>query len=243
MANTILKASGIFHSYGKATAKREVLKNFSLSVGEGEFVALMGPSGSGKSTFLHLAAALLVPDSGEITIGSTIVSSLNDSKATIFRRRNIGIVFQSFNLVESLNVAENIALPAKLDGRRVDRERIDELLNELGLDGMASRRVNELSGGERQRVAIARALYLNPAIILADEPTGNLDQKAASQIREMLVELNKREKCAVLLVTHDPLMASSAGRICFLKDGAIVKELEGPKGAEEISSAYLEYTR
>ena len=166
-----LRASAVGHAYGSGTSRREVLKDFSLEIASGEFVSLMGPSGSGKSTFLHLAAGLLVPDSGEIEVGGEMVSAMGDSAAARFRRRREGVVFQSFNLIESMDVAANIALPARLDRRRADASRVAELVSRLGLAGLEKRLPARLSGGERQRVAIARALYMKPEIVLADEPT------------------------------------------------------------------------
>ena len=174
-----LHASAVGHAYGSGTSRREVLKGFSLEVASGEFVSLMGPSGSGKSTFLHLAAGLLVPDSGEIEVGGERVSAMGDAAAARFRRRREGVVVQSFNLIESMDVAANIALPARLDHRRADASRVAELVSRLGLAGLEKRLPARLSGGERQRVAIARALYMKPEIVLADEPTGNLDLAAA----------------------------------------------------------------
>ena len=221
-----LRASAVGHAYGSGTSRREVLKDFSLEVASGEFVALMGPSGSGKSTFLHLAAGLLVPDSGEIEVGGEMVSAMGDSAAARFRRRREGVVFQSFNLIESMDVAANIALPARLDHRRVDRARIAELVSRLGLAGLEKRLPAQLSGGERQRVAIARALYMKPEIVLADEPTGNLDLASARGICALLGELNASERTAVLVVTHDPVVAAAASRVFFLREGAVVASCE-----------------
>ena len=235
-----LKAVGVCHSYGKGGVKCEVLDDFSLGVGEGEFVALMGPSGSGKSTFLHLAAGLLVPSAGTIAVGGAEVTAMSDAAATRFRRRHVGVVFQAFNLVETLSVEENIALPARLDGARADRDRIAALLASLGLEGRGSRRPAELSGGEQQRVAIARALYAKPDIILADEPTGNLDAKTSRAITEVLADLNRTERCAILLVTHDPQVAAAAGRVAFIRDGRIAESFETGHDAAAVSRRYLE---
>ena len=177
-----LTAEGVCRRYGE----QEVLKDFSLALAEGEFVALMGPSGSGKSTFLHLAAGLLSADSGRILVGGADVTAMGDGAATKFRRRHVGVVFQSFNLLDERTVVENIVLPAKLDGAKPDPARVDELVKKLGLSGKERKRPSELSGGERQRVAIARALYSKPDIVLADEPTGNLDMKSAHEICAIL---------------------------------------------------------
>ena len=200
-----LNASGVCRKYGK----QEVLKDFSLKMAPGSFEALMGPSGSGKSTFLHLAAGLLVPDSGEIEVGGEMVSRMGDAAAARFRRRREGVVFQSFNLIESMDVAANIALPARLDHRRADASRVAELVSRLGLEGLEKRLPARLSGGERQRVAIARALYMKPEIVLADEPTGNLDLAAARGICALLGELNASERTAILVVTHDHVVAAA----------------------------------
>lgn len=231
-----LQASSICHGYGEG----EVLKGLSLEIGEGEFVALMGPSGSGKSTFLHLAAGLLVPASGKIVIGGTEVTALGDSAAAKFRRRHVGVVFQAFNLIESMTVAENIRLPARLDHAKLERSRLGELVEKLHLQGKENKLPSQLSGGERQRVAIARALYMRPDVVLADEPTGNLDAKSAHSICELLSELNKTERSAILLVTHDPFVAAAATRVCFLKDGAIACSHPTNHDATAISRLYLE---
>ena len=206
---------------------------------EGEFVSLMGPSGSGKSTFLNIVAGLITPDSGRVTVAGAEISRMNDSQATRFRRRNIGFVFQAHNLIESMTVEENIYLGGKLDGARLDKSRCAMLMERLGLEGMGSRHPFELSGGECQRVAIARALYIKPSIILADEPTGNLDMKTSRAICELLREANASEKCAILLVTHDPVVASVAERVCFLKDGAIVESFPSSHDPSAISQRYL----
>jgi len=235
-----LKATGICHSYGKGETRIEVLRDFSLSLAAGEFVALMGPSGSGKSTFLHLAAGLLVPDGGTILVGGADVTAMSDAAASKFRRRHEGVVFQSFNLIETMNVAENVLLPARLDRAKADPARVAELVSKLGLGGCESRRPAELSGGERQRVAIARALYAKPDVVLADEPTGNLDVRAAHAICELLKDLNRTERSAILLVTHDPVVAAAATRVCFLKEGAVATSFATGGDAAEISKRYLE---
>ncbi len=220
-----LRACGVWHGYGRGSARAEVLRGFSLEMQRGEFVALMGPSGSGKSTFLHLTAGLILPEKGSIFVDGREVTAMDDSAAAKFRRRHLGIVFQSFNLVESLTAARNIVLGATLDRAAVSRERLHALASRLGIEKALEKMPSELSGGERQRVAIARALYRKPALILADEPTGNLDQKNARELCALLGELNKEEGAAILLVTHDPVVAASASRVCFLKDGAIASTM------------------
>ena len=234
-----LKANGVCRKYGE----QEVLKDFAIELEAGDFVALMGPSGSGKSTFLNLASGLLLPDSGTIEIGGEEITAMSDSAATKFRRRHIGVVFQAFNLVETLSVEENIVLPAKLDHERPNRGRVTELLGMLGLEGKAKRRPAELSGGEQQRVAIARALYLKPEIVLADEPTGNLDAKSAKSICEILKTINASERSAILVVTHDPQVAASAKKVAFLKEGEIAAIHDTNGDPEVVSRRYLETYR
>ena len=231
-----LQATNVCRAYGK----RKVLDGLSLMLKEGEFAALMGPSGSGKSTFLHVAAGLLSADGGAVVIGGTDIVPLGDAAATRFRRRRIGVVFQSFHLLETLSVYENIVLPLKLDRRRVDRSRVEALISRLGLKGLESKNPCELSGGECQRVAVARALVTEPAVVLADEPTGNLDVAAARSLCSLLREVNRDSSCAILLVTHDPVVAACAQRIHFLKDGRIVDSFDANNDPALISSRYLE---
>lgn len=238
-----LKASGVRHVYERGGVRTEVLRDFSLTVGEGEFVALMGPSGSGKSTFLHLAAGLLVPASGSIAVAGSELTKMSDAAATKFRRRHEGVVFQSFNLLEQETVEENITLVARLDGSRVDHARVAELTQRLGLGGLSRRHPAELSGGEQQRVAIARALYSRPELILADEPTGNLDALNSKEVCGILRDLNAEERRAVLLVTHDPVVAASATRICFMRDGRIVSEMSSRRDPQAVAARYLEVCR
>ena len=238
-----LKATGVCHTYGRGGARVDVLKDFALELAPGAFEVLMGPSGSGKSTFLHLAAGLLTCGTGTITIGGTEVTALSDSAAAKFRRRHVGVVFQGFNLLDTLTVAENVILPVRLDHGTPNRDRLDALLAKLGLAGKAARRPTELSGGERQRVAIARALFAEPDVILADEPTGNLDVVAAKGICELLRTLNADERSAILLVTHDPVVAAAATRVHFLRDGRIVATHETDHDPAVVSRLYLETYR
>lgn len=235
-----LQAENVCVAYGKGAARVEVLKGFSLTLQAGEFVALMGPSGSGKSTFLHLAAGLLLPESGTIAVGGQDVTAMGDAAATRFRRRHEGVVFQAFNLLETLTVRENVALPVRLDHGRPDAARVAELVGKLGLAGKEDRLPSELSGGERQRVAIARALYAKPDVILADEPTGNLDAKSSHAICDLLRDLNRTERSAILLVTHDPVVAAAATRVCFLRDGRIAADFATGHDPAAISARYLE---
>ena len=236
-----LKATGLCRSYGKGDLKTKVLDGFDLTLAPGAFEVLMGPSGSGKSTFLHVAAGLLTADAGAVEIGGTVVTALGDGAAAKFRRRHVGVVFQSFNLVDTLDVAANIELPVRLDHGRPDAARLAALVAKLGLDGKEARLPDALSGGERQRVAIARALYAEPDVILADEPTGNLDVAAARSLCDILQAIHRDEKSAILLVTHDPVVAAVADRVHFLKNGKIVAthDTSGHDPAE-ISRLYLE---
>lgn len=234
-----LLAENVCAAYGKGAGRVEVLKGFSLTLQAGEFVALMGPSGSGKSTFLHLAAGLILPESGTISVGGQDVTAMGDAAATRFRRRHEGVVFQAFNLLETLTVRENIALPVRLDHGRPDVARVAALVGKLGLAGKEDRLPSELSGGERQRVAIARALYTKPDVILADEPTGNLDAKSSRAICDLLRDLNQTERSAILLVTHDPVVAAAATRVCFLRDGRIAADFATGHDPAAISARYL----
>ena len=235
-----VKACDVGRAYGRGANRREVLAHFSLELAAGELVALMGPSGSGKSTFLHLAAGLLLPDTGTIEVAGQVVSVMGDAEAARFRRRHVGVVFQAFNLIDSLSVAENVTLPARLERLRPDRARLDELLARVGLADKAMRRPAELSGGERQRVALARALFLKPEVILADEPTGNLDARSSHAVCELLGELNRTEKSAILVVTHDPVVAATASRVCFLRDGCLADSLATDHDAAKVARRYLE---
>ena len=234
-----LKATGVCRKYGK----QEVLRDFSLELDPGSFEALMGPSGSGKSTFLHIAAGLLGADAGSVEIGGEDITRMSDSAATKFRRRHVGVVFQAFNLLNEKTVLENILLPLRLDGktyrrRLADRALASPLAEKLGIASLLDKKPEELSGGEQQRVAIARALVVEPEIVLADEPTGNLDAKSARDICEILKGLNG--KSAILVVTHDPVVAACAKKVHFLKDGQIAATCETNGDAALVSQKYLE---
>ena len=238
-----MKANGVCRKYGK----QEVLKDFALSVEAGGFEALMGPSGSGKSTFLHIAAGLLAADAGSVEIGGRDVVKMSDAEATKFRRRHFGIVFQAFNLLNEKTVLENILLPLELDGgargtaRPTVAGRLMELAKELGIVDLLEKKPEELSGGEQQRVAIARALIAEPEVVLADEPTGNLDAKSAKGICEILKGLNGRS--AILVVTHDPVVAACAKKVHFLREGKIAASYETNGDAAFVSQKYLETYR
>ena len=236
-----LKANGVSRNYGK----QMVLQDFSLEIESGGFESLMGPSGSGKSTFLHIAAGLLAADAGSVEIGGNDVVRMSDSEATKFRRRHVGVVFQAFNLLNEKTVRENVLLPLKLDGKSKSEveveQRTEALLRLVGLEGMEKKLPEELSGGQQQRVAIARALIAEPEIVLADEPTGNLDAKSAKDICEILRGLNG--KSAILVVTHDPVVAACTKKVHFLKDGKIAASYETNGDAALVSEKYLETYR
>ena len=236
-----LKANGVSRNYGK----QMVLQDFSLEIESGGFESLMGPSGSGKSTFLHIAAGLLAADAGSVEIGGKDVVRMSDSAATKFRRRHVGVVFQAFNLLNEKTVRENVLLPLQLDGKSKSEveveQRTEALLRLVGLEGMEKKLPEELSGGEQQRVAIARALIAEPEIVLADEPTGNLDAKSAKDICEILRGLNG--KSAILVVTHDPVVAACTKKVHFLKDGKIAASYETNGDAALVSEKYLETYR
>lgn len=234
-----LTARGVCHAYRSGAAVRDVLRDFDFDLERGAFAALMGPSGSGKSTFLHLAAGLLLPQRGAIRVGGREVTKMSDTEASVFRRAHIGVVFQSFNLIETLSVCENIVLPARLARARVDAARLKALVEKLDLGGVAAKTPQELSGGEQQRVALARALFMRPELILADEPTGNLDVANARRICDLLRTINETEECAILLVTHDPLVAAAASRVDFIAQGRLAASFPTRHDAAEISSRYL----
>jgi putative ABC transport system ATP-binding protein len=221
---------GLSKVYGEGSTTVRALRDVSLEFPNGEFAAIMGPSGSGKSTLLHILGALDKPSSGQVIVGGTELSGLSDRKLTLLRRERMGFVFQFFNLIPTLSAEENVLLPALIAGERAGSysERLDELLELVGLTGRRTHRPDELSGGEQQRVAIARALIRNPDIILADEPTGNLDSKTGAGVLNLLKESATRYDQTILMVTHDPLAAASADRVVFLSDGRVVDEARDP---------------
>ena len=221
----------------------DVLENLDFSLAEGAFEALMGPSGCGKSTFLHIAAGLISASSGTVSIGGNDITTMNDSMLSRFRRRHVGVVFQDFNLLPGKTVRDNVLLPLRLDGVAISPEiesRFAALMDKLGIGAAAAKKAGILSGGERQRVAIARALIAEPEVVLADEPTGNLDLSSAKSICELLKDLSRTEKSAILLVTHDPVVASAAEKVNFLKDGKIVESFRPEADASLVSRRYLE---
>lgn len=220
----LLKVEGLTKIYGKGENEVVALDNVSFSVKKGEFVAIVGASGSGKSTLLHLIGGVDRPTSGKVYIDGNDIYDMNDDKLAIFRRRQVGLIYQFYNLIPILNVEENITLPMELDGRKVDEKRLDELLDSLGLMDRRKHLPNELSGGQQQRTSIGRAMITNPAIILADEPTGNLDSKASDEIVDLLKLSNKKYHQTIVMITHNLDIASSADRIIKIEDGRIVKE-------------------
>jgi putative ABC transport system ATP-binding protein len=226
--------------YAAEPAPIDVLAGIDLELQPGAFEAVMGPSGSGKSTLLHLLAGLLSADGGEIAIGGEVITRLDDEALTIFRRRRIGLVFQDFNLIPTLTAEENITLPLLLDHREPDPQTVDPLLERLGLAARRRHLPSRLSGGERQRVAIARALVNNPAIVLADEPTGNLDSPAGRAFCDLLRETNAATGCTILLVSHDPIVAAAAARVHLLRDGRLVGHFETEHDSARVAAHYLD---
>lgn len=220
----ILKVEGLTKIYGKGENQVIALDNVSFSVKKGEFVAIVGASGSGKSTLLHLIGGVDRPTSGKVFIDDNDIYAMNDDKLAIFRRRQVGLIYQFYNLIPILNTEENITLPMELDGRKVDQASLDELLESLGLSARKKHLPNELSGGQQQRTSIGRAMITKPAIILADEPTGNLDSKASDEIVELLKLSNKKYNQTIVMITHNLDIAEAADRIIKIEDGHIVKE-------------------
>ena len=219
----ILKVENLTKIYGKGTTEVVALNNVSFSVEKGEFVAIVGASGSGKSTLLHLIGGVDRPTSGKVFIDGKDIYSLNDDKLAIFRRRQVGLVYQFYNLIPILNVEENITLPLDLDNRKVDNKHLKELLELLGLENRKTHLPNQLSGGQQQRTSISRALITNPTIVLADEPTGNLDSKSSDEIVALLKKSNKEYKQTIIMITHNMEIAKCADRIIKIEDGKIVK--------------------
>lgn len=218
----ILRVENLSKIYGSGTTEVKALDNVSLTVEKGEFVAIVGASGSGKSTLLHLLGGVDRPTSGKVIIGDTDIYEMNNDKLAIFRRRQVGIIYQFYNLIPILSVEENITLPLELDGRKVDGEELEKLLTLLGLTERRTHLPNELSGGQQQRTSIGRALITRPSIILADEPTGNLDSKASAEIVELLKRSNKEWNQTIIMITHDMEIAKCADRIIRIDDGKVV---------------------
>ncbi len=218
----ILEVKNLSKVYGKGETMVRALDNVSFSVEQGEFVAIIGPSGSGKSTLLHILGGVDTPTSGSVIINNTDISTLNETALAIFRRRQIGLIYQFYNLIPILTVEENITLPLLLDGRKPDKRLIENLVNRLGLSKRLSHLPNQLSGGQQQRVSIGRALVNNPALMLADEPTGNLDSENSKEIISLLRKLNRENNQTVIIITHDEKIALSADRVISVQDGKII---------------------
>lgn len=221
---TILETKDLRKIYGAGDTEVRALDGVNLTVEKGEFVAVVGTSGSGKSTLLHMLGGLDRPTSGTVTVDGREIFALKDEELTIFRRRKIGFVFQNYNLVPVLNVYENIVLPIQLDGRAEDKDYVDQIIETLGLEKKLRNLPNNLSGGQQQRVAIARALCARPALLLADEPTGNLDRKNSAEILDLLTLCHRNWGQTILLVTHDDTLAAQADRVITLSDGRIVSD-------------------
>ncbi len=220
----ILKVENLVKTYKEGNDEFNAVDDISFSVEKGEFVAVMGASGSGKSTLMHMIGGVDRPTSGKIFIDGKEINTMDNNKLAIFRRRQIGIVYQFYNLIPILTSEENITLPIELDGRKPDKDKIEEVMERLGILDKRNSLPNELSGGQQQRVAIARAIINNPTILLADEPTGNLDTGAADEIVKIFKMTNKNYKQTIMMITHNPEIAKEADRILRIKDGKLVKE-------------------
>ena len=218
----ILKVYNLTKKYGKDENEVIAVNNISFSVNRGEFVAIVGSSGSGKSTLLHLIGGVDRPTSGKVYIDGKDIYSFNNDELARFRRKNIGLIYQFYNLLPILNVEENITLTCDLDGKNIDKKKLDELLKTLGLENRKLHLPNELSGGQQQRVAIGRSLINSPTLILADEPTGNLDTKSSSEIVNLLKEANKKYNQTIIMITHNLELAKEADRVIKIEDGKIV---------------------
>ncbi len=240
----ILEAQAVQKQYRLGRVTVDALAGVDFAVNKGEFVAIMGPSGSGKSTLLHLLGGLDQPTGGEVTLAEKRLSILNDNAITLVRRRNVGFIFQFYNLVPTLTAEENVALPLLIDGKRLKdyRSRIDQLLRLVGIADRRDHKPDELSGGQQQRVAIARAFVTEPSIVLADEPTGNLDSKSGEEVLKLLRRSCDELGQTIIMVTHDPKAASFADRVVFLKDGRIVDQLK-LNGARGETAKILEHLK
>ena len=221
----ILKVENLSKVYGKGETKIKAVDDISFSVEKGDFVAIVGASGSGKSTLLHLLGGVDRPTKGKVFIDGVDIYAMDNDALAIFRRRQVGLIYQFYNLIPILDVEENITLPAKLDGAEVDKKYLNDLLETLGLENRKKHLPNELSGGQQQRVSIGRAIINNPALVLADEPTGNLDSKASDEIISLLKKSNEKYNQTIIVITHDLEIASSANRIITIEDGKIISDV------------------
>ena len=228
----VLEVKELTKKYGEGESEVIALDQVSFSVERGEFVAIIGASGSGKSTLMNMIGGIDYPTSGSIIIDGNEIQAMSEDELAIFRRRNLGIVYQFYNLIPTLTAEENIALPWKLDGRKENKERLSEIVNMLGLEKRAKHLPGQMSGGQQQRVSIGRALINEPAFILADEPTGNLDSKSGKVVAEEFRKINEELGKTLLMVTHDPQMASRCKRVIFLKDGYVMNDVR-KEGTEE----------
>ncbi len=217
----LLRVEHLSKIYGQGQNQVKALDDVSLSVSKGEFVAIVGASGSGKSTLLHLIGGVDRPTSGKVYINDTDIFSMNDDELAIFRRRQVGIIYQFYNLIPILNVQENIEIPLELDGRKADKKEMDEMLERLGLTHRRTHLPNELSGGQQQRTSIGRALITRPSLVLADEPTGNLDTKSSGEIMNLLKRSNHELDQTIIMITHNMELAKAADRIIMIEDGKI----------------------
>ena len=220
----ILEVKNLSKIYGKGDTLVKAVDDVSFTVEQGEFVAIIGPSGSGKSTLLHIIGGVDTPTTGNVIVDGTDITKLKESPLSIFRRRQIGLVYQFYNLIPILTVEENLTLPLLLDGRKPNKEQIDYLVSNLGLGDRLKHLPNQLSGGQQQRVSIGRALANNPALLLADEPTGNLDSENSKEIVALLRKFNREHNQTVIMITHDERIAQSADRIIAIEDGKVVKD-------------------
>ncbi|MCR4866876.1 MAG: ABC transporter ATP-binding protein [Lachnospiraceae bacterium] len=220
----ILEIRDLCKVYGTGETRVDALKNVSFDVEKGEFLAIVGPSGSGKSTLMHILGGVDVPTSGTCKIAETDIGKLDETKLAVFRRRNIGLIYQFYNLIPILNVEENMTLPILLDGKKPDRKLLNDLVEKLDLKDRLSHLPNQLSGGQQQRVSIGRALMNHPALLLADEPTGNLDSENSKQIISLLRKFNKENDQTVIIITHDERIALSADRVITIEDGKITRD-------------------
>ena len=223
----ILRTENLTKIYGKGDNQVIAVNDVQISVKQGEFVAIVGSSGSGKSTLLHMLGGVDRPTSGQVFIENQDIYQMNDDNLAIFRRRQVGLIYQFYNLIPVLNVEENMTLPCELDGKEMDKELLEELLQTLGLKNRRKHLPNELSGGQQQRVAIGRALMNRPAILLADEPTGNLDSKASDEIVELLKVCNQKYKQTIVMITHNLEIAKLADRVLVIEDGKVAADREG----------------
>ena len=220
----MLKVENVCKTYGTKETKVEALKNVSFSVSKGEFIAIVGPSGSGKSTLLHILGGVERPTSGHVYVEGEDIVFQNENSLALYRRRQVGLIYQFYNLIPILNVKENISLPVLLDGKKPDEKYLQELIEVLGLQNRVNHLPNELSGGQQQRVSIGRSLIYHPALLLADEPTGNLDSKSSEEIMELLEISNQKYGQTIIMITHDEELAMHAKRIISIEDGQIIKD-------------------